>query len=357
MKQQKKGIGILGAGMISGLHADAITKSKKAQLVAICDVNEANARKLAAKFAPDAAIYASFDEMLKNDRVEIVNVVTPNHLHTDFVLKAAAAGRHVLCEKPPAMSLEETDRMIAACRKAQVKFGIFVQCRMREPMRHIKAALDAGRFGKVLRVDAIMKWFRADEYYRMDAWRSNRKCGAGVTIQHAFHYIDLLQHLMGPAAKVSAEMRNLAHPDVQIEDTLDARITFANGVRGFVQASTALWPGHDVRVEIFGSDGCAVMEGTAFKVWKFKDERPEDEAIRKSGNAAQATASSDHAALPSADHQYVIDDCVDAIAAGRDVCIPCTAVRPSLEIALAMYQSDNQKAEITLPVDEKGLWN
>ncbi len=353
----KKGFGILGAGMISGLHADAIRKSAKAELLAVCDVNEQSAKKLAAKFAPSADIYSSFDDMLRDRRIEVVNIVTPNHLHTDFVLKAAAAGKHVLCEKPPAMSLEETDRMIDACRRAGVKFGIFVQCRIRPPMRHIKAAIEKGRFGKILRVDAVMKWYRASEYYRMDAWRSNRKCGAGVTIQHAFHYIDLLQFLMGPAASVSAEMRNLAHPDVKIEDTLDARISFANGVRGFVQASTALWPGNDVRIEVYGSEGSAIMEGAAFKLWKFKEENIEDAEIRSAGNAAQATASSDPSALPSEDHQFVIDDCIEAVENSREVCIPCTAVRPTLELALAMYKSDKLGKEVSLPIDDKGIWD
>lgn len=352
----KKGFGILGAGMISGIHADALKNSQKAELLAICDVNQENAKKLAAQFAPEAKIYSSFDEMLKDKRIEVVNIVTPNHLHTDFVLKAAATGKHVLCEKPPAMSLEETDRMIRACKEANVKFGIFVQCRMREPIRHMKAALESGRFGKILRVDAIMKWFRAADYYKMDAWRSNRKCGAGVTIQHAFHYIDLLQYLMGPAAKVSAEMCNIAHPEIQLEDSLDAKIVFANGVKGFVQASTALWPGNDVRIEVYGSEGSAIMEGTAFKLWKFKEEEPEDEKIRAAGDAAQATASSNPSALPSGDHQYVIDDCVDAIESGREVCIPCSAVRPTLEIALGMYKSDKIRGEVNIPVDEAGLW-
>ena len=352
----KKGFGILGAGMISGIHADALKKSEKAELAAVCDVDEQNAKKLAEKFAPSATVYASFDEMLKDPRVEVIDIITPNHLHTEFVLKAAKAKKHVLCEKPPAMSLEETDRMIRVCREAGVKFGIFVQCRMRGPMRFIKAALDQGRFGKILRVDAVMKWFRPADYYKMDAWRSNRKCGAGVTIQHAFHYIDLLQYLMGPAEAVLAEMRNLAHPEIKIEDTLDARITFANGVRGFVQASTAIWPGNDVQIEIYGTDGCAIMCGTAFKLWKFKEEKPEDEKIRASGNAAQATASSDPSALPSEDHQYLIDDCVDAIETGREVCIPCSSVRPSLEIALAMYKSDKINDEVSMPLKETGIW-
>ena len=353
---KKVGFGILGAGMISGIHADALRKSSKAELVAVCDVRTENAQKLVNDYAPTAKVYSDFDAMLADPRVEVVNIVTPNHLHTQFVLKAAAAGKHVLCEKPPAMSLAETDQMIAACEKAGVKFGIFVQSRMREPMRYIKSALDSGRFGKILRVDVQMKWFRNADYYKMDAWRSNRKCGAGVTIQHAFHYIDILQYLMGRGAKVYAEMRNLAHPEVALEDTLDAEIVFANGVRGFVQASTALWPGNDVRIEVYGTDGTAVMSGTAMSAWKFKDERPEDEIARKAGSAA-ATAGGDPKALPSEDHQFVIDDCVDAIRENREVCIPCSSVRGTLEIALGMYKSDKEKKAVELPFsDEDSIW-
>jgi UDP-N-acetyl-2-amino-2-deoxyglucuronate dehydrogenase len=353
----KKGFAILGAGMISGLHADALKQSDKAELVAVCDVSEERAQKLVDKFAPSAKVYTSYDEMLQDENVEVINIVTPNHLHTQFVLKAAAAGKHVLCEKPPAMSLEETDQMIAACKKAGVKFGIFVQCRIREPIRLIKEAIENGRFGNILRVDAVMKWYRDGNYYLADAWRSNRKCGAGVTIQHAFHYIDILQYLMGPGEKVTAEMRNLAHPDVALEDTLDARITFKNGVRGFVQASTALWPGNDVKIEIYGTEGSAIMEGAAFSLWQFKNATEADKKIRQAGNADQATAGSDPTALASEDHQYVIDDCVDAIEQDREVCIPCSAVRPTLEIALAMYKSDKENAEVILPLtDEKSIW-
>ena len=99
----KIGFGILGAGMISGIHADALRKSSKGRMVAVCDVRQENARKLAETYAPDAKVYADFDQMLADPAVEVVNIVTPNHLHTQFVLKAAAAGKHVLCEKPPAM--------------------------------------------------------------------------------------------------------------------------------------------------------------------------------------------------------------------------------------------------------------
>ena len=353
------GFAVVGAGMISGLHGAALRDSEKAELVAVCDVAEDRARKLAADCAPEASVYTKLEDLLADPKVEVVSVVTPNHLHREAVLAAFEAGKHVLCEKPPAMSLADTDEMIAAARRADRKFGIFVQCRMREAIRHIKKAIDQGRFGRLLHADAVMKWFRSTEYYQNDAWRSDRRSGAGVTIQHAFHYIDLLRYLMGPALAVQARMSNLAHPELEIEDTLGARVRFESGVVGSVTASTALWPGADVRIEVYGEAGAAVMKGTVLSLWQFQDERPEDEAIRRAGDAAQATAASDPTALPSAEHQMVIDDCVDAIRENREVAIPCQSVRPTLEIALAMYKSDRlDEQPVHLPLaDESGIWD
>lgn len=349
--------GIVGAGMISRVHGDALTKSTKADLGAVCDISEERATKLQQEFNPNAKIYTDLKAMLADPEIKGVAIVTPNHLHKDAVIASANAGKHVLCEKPPAMSLADTDEMMAACAKAGVKFGIFTQCRVRKPVQAMKQAIAEGRFGKILRAEAIMKWFRSSEYYKMDAWRSERKSGAGVTIQHAFHYIDLIQYLMGPAAAVEARMRNLNHPDVALEDTLDAVIEFKNGAMGTVQASTGLWPGSNPKIEIYGTDGTAIMDGAAFSMWQFKEERPEDDAIRNSGDAAQKAAGSDPTALDSIDHQVVYDDCVDAIAAKREVIIPCACVKNTLEMALAMYQSDKEKARIELPlVDESLIW-
>lgn len=357
MSKTKRGFGIIGAGMIAGIHADALRHSEKAYFAGAYDINAEAARKLVGGGGGEERVYSSVDELLADPRVQAVTVATPNHLHTALVLKAAAAGKHVLCEKPPAMSLQETDRMIAACRKAGVRFGIFVQSRVRHPARSMKQALAQGRFGKILRVEALMKWYRDPGYYSLAAWRSNVACGAGVTIQQAFHYYDMLQSLMGPATRVRAEMSNIGHPGIPVEDTLDARVTFANGVAGTIFASTALWPGFDARIEIYGTEGCAIMEGAALKDWKFKQELPEDAGIRAGGIAQKLTGSGAYNALQSEDHQYVMDDCVDAINEGRDVCIPCSDVRASLEMALAMYYSDRIKAEVTLPLPpEADLW-
>ena len=345
------GFGILGAGLIAPFHARAVRDTRGGRLVAVCDLARERADRLAAEFKVRA--YYDLAAMLQDPAIDVVNVALPNHLHRDAVLGCAAAGKHVLTEKPPAMSLQDTDDMIAACRQAGVKFGCMVQCRVRRAIQAMKQAVDSGRFGRLLHADAIMKWYRSTEYYRSDAWRMSRPSGAGVTVQHAFHYIDLLQYLAGPARAVHARMTNLAHPSIALEDSLLAFIDFSRGAQGVVEASTALWPGTDVRIELHGENGCAIMAGEKMATWKFRDERPEDAEIRTYGSAAQATGAGGAADLGHADHAVVIQDMIDAINEDREVIIPVTTVRHTLEIVLAMYQSATRGQPVALPVADE----
>ncbi len=349
------GFGILGAGLIAPFHAKAVRDTNGGKLIAVCDMARERADKLAAEFK--VKVYYTLDEMLTDPEIDVVNIALPNHLHHAAVLKCAAAGKHVLTEKPPAMSLQETDEMIAACRQAGVKFGCTVQCRVRKSIQAMKQAVDSGRFGKLLHADAIMKWYRSTEYYHSDAWRMSRKSGAGVTVQQAFHYIDLLQYLVGPARQVQARMTNLAHPGIALEDTMLAFVDFGCGAQGVVEASTALWPGTDVRIELNGENGTAIMAGEKMLTWKFRDERPEDAEIRSYGSTSQATGARGAADLGHADHTVVVQDMVDAINQNREVVIPVASVRPTLEIVLAMYRSAALAQPVTLPVqDDESIW-
>jgi len=350
------GFGILGAGLVAPFHASSVRDAEGARLVAFCDIDTERADKLASHYGAKA--YHALEEMLEDPDIDVVNVALPNHLHHDAVVAAARAGKHVITEKPPAMSLRETRSMIEACKKARVKFGCTVQCRVRKAIRAIKSAIDSGRFGKLLHADAYMKWFRTTEYYHSDAWRSSRRSGAGVTVQHAFHYIDLLQYLAGPAVRVQARMTNLAHPSVPLEDTLLAFIDFANGAQGVIEASTALWPGTDVRIEINGTNGTAIVVGERMATWQFRDERPEDDELRAYGDASQATAAGGPADFSHADHQVVIQDMVHAVREDREVIIPVESVLPTLEIVLAMYQSAARNCPVDLPVeDDESVWD
>ncbi|HWQ56873.1 MAG TPA: Gfo/Idh/MocA family oxidoreductase [Bryobacteraceae bacterium] len=355
MNQTQIGFGLLGTGLIAPFHAKAIQASPMCKLVAAADMDPARLEKLTGQFGCKG--YGSLDGLLADPEVQVINVLTPNHLHYDAVLAAARAGKHVLIEKPPAMSLAEVNGMIAAGAENGVKIGVVLQCRTRKAVQAMRGAVAEGRFGKLYHADTYMKWFRSTDYYKMDAWRMSRRSGAGVTIQQAFHYIDLLQYLMGPVKRVHARMNNLAHPELQLEDTLLAFVDYLGGAQGVVQASTALWPGTDIRIEINGENGTAIMSGERMDTWKFRDERPEDEEIRKIGSSAAATGATGAADLGFVDHMALIEDMVCAIQGNREPMVTLSSVLPTLEWALAMYQSAKDNAPVDLPLaDETAVW-
>jgi predicted dehydrogenase len=355
MSTEPIGFGLLGAGLIAPFHARALRHSERARLVGIADLQRPRAEKIAAEF--NCAVYDTLDAMLRDPAVQVVNIVTPNHLHYDAVIQAIAAGKHVLVEKPPAMSLRDVDVMVEEARVPGVKVGTVLQCRTRKAVQAMRTAIEQGRFGKIYHADTYMKWFRSTEYYTVDQWRTSRRSGAGVTIMQLFHYIDLLQYLVGPVARVQARMNNLAHPSLQLEDTTLAFVDYASGAQGVVQASTALWPGTDLRIEINGENGTAIMIGERIDTWKFRDERPEDEEIRHYGSAAVATGAGSASALDFHDHQVLIEDMVSAIETGRDPIASLPSVRPTLEWALAMYQSAKDNVPVELPIgDEELVW-
>ena len=349
------GFGLLGAGLIAPFHAKSIQAAAGCELIAVADLDVARAKKIANQFNCKAC--GTLDEMLSDDRIDAINILTPNHLHCEATIAAAKAGKHVLVEKPPAMSLKETDAMIDACQSARVKLGIVLQCRVRKPIRAMRKAIDAGRFGTLIQADAYMKWYRTEEYYLSDDWRGSRKSGAGVTIQHAFHYIDLLQYLMGPARRVLGRMSNRAHPQVELEDTLNAIIDFENGAQGVVVASTAMFPGTDIRIEVSGTNGTAVMVGEHMETWQFRDEQSADQEIRNVGRESVSTAASGPADFDFADHQVIIEDLAAAIGEDRDPIVSAQSARQTLHIALAMYKSAASGHAVEMPItDEESIW-
>jgi len=351
----KLGFGLYGTGLVAPFHANALRDCEDGDLVAVSGRTKEKVDALAGEYGAKA--YYSLEEMLQDPAIQVVNILTPNHVHHQPALLCAEAGKHVILEKPPAMTLKETDEMVAAFADAGLKFACAVQCRVRAAIQAMKKAIDTGRFGRLLQADTYMKWFREADYYHMNPWRSLRSAGAGVTVQHAFHYVDLVQYLAGPVAKVEAKMTNHAHPSVELEDTLMAFLWYENGAQGVVEASTGLWPGTDVRIEINGTDGTAVMSGEKMEMWQFKEDQSGDEEMRKLGDESQATAASGPAAFGYADHQTLIEDLIASIRDDREVIIPVSSVRHTVEIALAMYQSAARSEPVELPIeDDPSIW-
>lgn len=340
------GFGIIGCGLVSDFHGRSVSDLEGARVVCATDTRVDRAQGFVEKYG--GQVVGTSEEVCAHPEVDIVSVLTPNAHHFEHVIRAAEHGKHVIVEKPPEMTLQKTDYMIAACRAAGVRMAVCLQVRFRPAIRAIKAAVDSGRFGRLLAADAYMKWHRGTDYYLSDPWRSRREEGAGVTIQHAFHYLDLLIHLAGPVSRTQAWMTNLAHAEVDLEDTVTALLEFKSEAHGFLRATTAMYPGTDVRIEINGENGTAVMVGERIVQWQFRDERPEDEEIRNLGSAAAQTAATGAAAFGYAEHRMLIADMLEAVREDREPYVTAESARETLATALAMYASADSGKPVSL---------
>jgi UDP-N-acetyl-2-amino-2-deoxyglucuronate dehydrogenase len=345
------GFGIIGCGMIAKFHARAIADVRGAKLVACFDSFPAAADRLAAETGCRA--YHKLDEMLADPAVDIVTIGTPSGAHLEPAVAAARAGKHVIVEKPLEITLSRCDKIIEACRKANVKLSAIFPSRFHDSSQEIHRALDDGRFGRLTMGDAYVKWFRPQSYYDSGAWRGTWKLdGGGALMNQAIHSVDLLSWFMGPAVEIRAQTGLLAHERIAVEDTAVATIRYANGALGVIEASTAAFPGYLKRIEIHGSEGSAVMEEEDIVKWDFAKKGRRDAAVHKQMQSRKSTGggASDPSAIGHHGHTLQFRDVVDAISKNRDPAIDGPQGRRSVEIILAIYKAAETGRAIKLPL-------
>ncbi len=359
---EKIGFGIVGGGVIGPLHAQAITAQPDARLVAVCDIVPGAAEKLAGDYNAEAM--TDLDAMLARDDIQVVNVCVPSGLHAEIGVKAARAGKHVICEKPIDITLDAADRLIAACDEAGVKLQVISQHRFGAGMRRLKQAIDDGALGTLVMGNAEIFWYRAQAYYDSGGWRGTWALdGGGCLMNQGVHYVDLLRWAMGPVASVSAKMGTLAHERIEVEDAAVAVIQFENGAIGSLIGTTDAFPGYTCRLEIVGTEGSAILEDGEIKAWNLKAEIGEVGAYGRGKEAKRAEASqngkasgqgaADPAAISWGGHAVEVRDMIDAIRGGRDVVLPGSSARNALELILAVYRSAESGREVKMPMNPK----
>jgi predicted dehydrogenase len=250
-------VGIVGCGKVGQIHAAALGALPEAEFVAACDASADRAGAFASRYGVRG--FADVPAMLREARVEAVLICTPHPLHAAPTIQAAEAGAHILVEKPLAANLRDCDAMLAAARKAGVKLAVISQRRLYEPVRRMKAAIDAGKIGKpVLGVFTMYSW-RDPAYYQSDPWRGKWATeGGGVLVNQSPHQLDLLQWFMGPIAEISGYWANLNHPAIEVDDTAVATLRFQNGGLGAIITSVSQKPGLFTTVHVHGSNGASV---------------------------------------------------------------------------------------------------
>lgn len=247
--------GVIGCGNIAANHVEALRSQTGVTVVACVDVDVTRAREFADAHGI-AEAYGSVEELLAGG-VDLVSVCTPHPTHEAIVIAAAKAGVHVLCEKPLAITVAATQRMVDACREAGVTLGAIFQRRYWPAAQRIRQAIDSGEIGTPVlgRVEVLIH--RDTSYYSATPWRGKWETdGGGVVMTQAIHYVDLLQWYLGEAEWVMATADTFAHGDViEVEDTLAATLRFKSGAIASFTASTALTPGLGLRIAVTGANG------------------------------------------------------------------------------------------------------
>ena len=345
--------GIIGSGMIAAFHAKAIAALEGSQLHSICSRNAASSRAIAD--AHGCAAYTDLDAFLADPELEIVTIATPSGAHLEPALAAARAGKHVICEKPLEITPSRIDAMMTEAQKSGVTISGIFNRRFNPGLAALKKAVDQGRFGRIAMADAYIKWYRDQAYYDSGKWRGTWDLdGGGALMNQSIHAIDQLLYLAGPVKAVSASMATLTHERIEVEDTAVAILEFESGARGVIQGSTSCWSrnGHAAEVHICGENGSAFLADDKFRVWEFKDERPEDADIRARrmlGSGAGGLGANDPSAIDFSGHLKNFQDVVEAIRDQREPLVNAAEARKAVVLIDAIYRSArNGSQRITL---------
>ena len=334
MNDRAIGFGIVGAGMIAGYHAGAIAETAGARLVAVCREDPARAAEAAERFGVPCD--TSLAALLARPEIEAVCICTPSGQHAEQAIAAARAGKHVLVEKPLALTLADADAMIAACQQAGVLLGVALQRRTDPQFRAAHHAIESGLLGRPVLGTISIPYVRPQSYYESAAWRGTWALdGGGALMNQGIHLVDLLLWLMGDVAEVEARFDTLDHA-IEVEDCVAATLRFRNGALGTIAATTAAAPGFPHRVEAYGTAGGLQIEGETIVRWEgggSEHHKAESSGPQAAGAGAKPTG------ISPIGHIRIMEDFVDAIRNGRPALVGGAEGRRSLALVLAVYEA------------------
>ncbi|OEF96887.1 Gfo/Idh/MocA family protein [Desulfuribacillus alkaliarsenatis] len=324
---------VVGCGHIAKKHIQAINNIDNAKVEALCDVNEERIKEFS--HLCDAKGYQSLSELFRaHPRIDVVNICTPSGLHKDLTIQAAEAGKHIIVEKPIALTLTDANEMIEACKQNNVKLAVVHPNRFRPAVIELTKAFSKGLFGKISHANSTVRWNRNQEYYDQAAWRGTKAMDGGVLMNQAIHNLDLLLWFMGPIEEIKAytttRLRNIESEDVGV-----AIIKFANGALGVVEAATTIYPeNYEESLSIFGETGSAVLSGkTANWIKHFQFQQLDTETSK------QVVDKIDKDPYGTPGHQMIIQDMIESIKENRDPIVSGEQGREALKLVLAICQA------------------
>ncbi|WP_295640750.1 Gfo/Idh/MocA family oxidoreductase [uncultured Methylibium sp.] len=337
---------IVGCGRIAKRHAELLGTGQiaGARLSAVCDVRPERAEAFGQRY--DVPWTTSLDELLARPGIDVVSVLTPSGMHAAHVIAVARSRRHIVVEKPMALTLADGDAMIEAADAADVRLFVVKQNRFNVPVVKAREALDTGRFGQLVLGTVRVRWCRDQAYYAQDDWRGTWAQDGGVIANQASHHVDMLTWFMGEVESVHAR-GSTALVDIETEDTCVATLKFRNGALGVVEATAATRPKDlEGSLSVLGAGGTVEIAGFAvnkIRTWQFTEAQEHDQAVveRYSVNPPNVYGFG---------HQAYYEHVVDCLRSGRQALVDGHEGRRSLELVAALYESMASGREVKLPL-------
>lgn len=283
MKNSKIRVGIVGCGRVSRTaHYGAINENDEYEFVCVCDTDRARADEWAA--ANGVKAYYSVEDMLREEKLDLVSVNAPNVKHPEIGILAAKAGANVMSEKPLGMTLKAVDELIDACRENDVRLFTVHQNRFNATNQLLKRAVEKGRFGKLLSCEVVVRWHRGAAYYAEDhGWRGSKEMAGGVFTNQSVHYVDIMQWLVNSRPSLAFAQMDTAVHDITAETHGAAVISFENGVIGNLFLTALNYPDDlEGSLTLLGTHGSVKVGGKSMNrilEWDFADEDPEDDRL------------------------------------------------------------------------------
>ncbi|HYU51729.1 MAG TPA: Gfo/Idh/MocA family oxidoreductase [Gemmatimonadaceae bacterium] len=336
-------VALVGCGRISKNHFEAIDKIDGLELVAVCDTDPERSAQAGAQW--NVPHYTSYEKMLKESKADVVTIATPSGLHAEQGVAAARAGKHVVMEKPMAISLTGADALVQACDKAGVQLFVVKQNRLNPPVQLLKRAVDRNRFGRIYLANCIVHWARPQEYYDQAPWRGTWEFDGGAFMNQASHYVDLIQWLMGPVESVMAKTATLARR-IETEDSGVAILKFRSGALGSIEVTMLAYPRNlEGSITILGEKGSAKIGGTAvnkIEHWQFAEYDDDDKLV--------VAADTNPPNVYGLGHQGYYRNVLAVLRGEAKPDTDGRAGRKSLELILGIYESAKTGREVPLPL-------
>jgi UDP-N-acetyl-2-amino-2-deoxyglucuronate dehydrogenase len=304
-------IAMIGLGMAISPHAKSVLDLQDQVEVAYAfSRSEARRRAFAERF--DFPVTGDLDRVLDDPAVDAVMILTPPNTHLELVERFAAAGKHILLEKPLERSTERALRLVEAAEGAGVQLGVVFQHRFREASEHLRQLLRQRALGELAVINVGCPWWRPQSYYDEPGRGTLARDGGGVLITQAIHTLDLTLSLAGPVAEVAAITGTTGLHHMESEDFAAAGLRFADGALGALMATTAEFPGCPERIELIGIKGTAILTAGVVTV-HYQDGREE-----RVGEEQGTGGGADPMAFPYDAHRALLADFLDALDHDRD---------------------------------------